>query len=132
MTQVEHDLVFHLCKFDDFLLSRTAQKAREVLMYTLKGFNFYSEVEAGKSLTWEESARALPGAYKNLYNCYLQGSEVSLCIVRNQLTLHLAMYESFTALQLTIAQVFVANLYGYIHICFWDTMDTWKAFQMYH
>ena len=39
------------------------------------------------------------------------GKWSSLSIVRNQLTLHLAMYESFTALQITIAQVFVATLY---------------------
>ena len=41
------------------------------------------------------------GGYKNLYNCYLQGSEVLICIVKNQLTLHLAIYENFTALQIT-------------------------------
>ena len=51
----------------------------------------------------------LPGGYKNLYTCYLQGSEVPSCIVRNQLTLHLAMYENFTALLITNVQVFVAT-----------------------
>ena len=38
---------------------------------------------------------------------HLLGHEVLLCVVRNQLTLYLAMYESFTTLQQTNVQVFV-------------------------
>ena len=40
---------------------------------------------------------------------HLLGHEVLLCVVRNQLTLYLAMYESFTTLQQTNVQVFVAT-----------------------
>ena len=58
----------------------------------------------------------VPSGYKNLYICYLQDNEIPLCVARDQLTLHFAMYENFNALQITNVQVFVTTLY--IHTIF--------------